>query len=176
MDHQRRSLGLPGLSTIKDILAAWGFLKYSTQKRNMAAWILYEEFLVYLHVTFDIDRGVEKLYRYNMLRVRSDIVEAALFRALTQQGFHIPKDAKARNLVDMAKKRGLISKNTAKLAIRIVDCRNNLHANKQQSLHIKVDPKLLDESDGLLALIRDDLGKALDQDAPDFPDPDEGRT
>lgn len=141
MDN-RKPLSIPALDTIEVILQAIEFLEYSTQKRNLAYLIQLRRLLMLIYENYKIDRGLSKVFKYNLIRINCDIMESTLYCALTTA--KIDPNPRTRShprleqYINAAKRYNLILKTTAERAKKVNTFRNNLHPNRQLELHAKI--------------------------------------
>lgn len=147
------------LNTINEILDLIPFIGYSTQKRNLAYLIQLKQLLQQIYNNYEINKGLRTIYRYNMLRCSAYIIEALLFCAMRQiKGFEIQAGkGKAMKLINAAKGLGLIKKETAQKAKKVIDYRNNFHPDKQAELHTKIDMEIFDELGDSINILLNEL-------------------
>ena len=144
--NTNKRLEINSLKTIKDYLQQMYFFKYSTQKRNIAYLMQLREFLLEIHKTYTIDRGLESMFMYNIIRTNSDIIEGLLYCAIIEIEPVKYSKIKAIQLVNAAKSKQIISKEIASLLKNTINIRNDLHPCRQNKLHVKITPQMYDDS------------------------------
>jgi hypothetical protein len=157
---KKSALMIDRLDTIEEILDTLPILNYSTQKRNLAHLIQLKQLLEQIFEHYEINRGLAIIYKYNLLKCKTDIIETLLYCVLKDRGFIVPKGkGKATKLIQIAKKFTVISKETANGALRMVDYRNDIHPDEQTELHAKVTREVFQDAESILSRMFGELKK-----------------
>lgn len=147
------------LKKIEDIVRSdLAFLGYSTQLRNLAYLIQLRDYLQGIYDSYSIDRGLGKMYLYNLLRINADIIEAYMFCFGKRAGFEIRRgrvDGKATKYINLLKSKGVLKKTLAKKLQTIINKRNDFHPARQVNLHVFVEQEILENSSAVVNELHD---------------------
>ncbi len=136
----KKRLNINSLPLIENILKDFGFFNYSTQKRNLAYQIQLFYLFVEIYQKYNINRGLGNIFIYQICCTAASIIEGMLFCSIRQSGIDLNQQGrhkKALGLINLAKSKGLINKDLAKRLQKIIDIRNDLHPERQKTLHAK---------------------------------------
>lgn len=157
-----KKLQINQLLKIDEILDKLLLLEYSTQKRNLAYVIQLKQFFTEIESHYEINKGLAKMYKYNILRINADIIETLLYCACIQCGFKIPQGkGLAMKVINLAKTKGIILKSTAKRATKIIRYRNDLHPYEQTELLSKVSDIEFIEAEETVKLVYSEVYRSL---------------
>lgn len=159
MDYEKDQLNIPALSTIDEILERLRFLKYRTQLRNVCHLVHMREFYGYLDEYYYLYGGTAKMHKFIMLKISSDAIENLLYCALCDCELGAENEAIKNGhiiyaeLIEVCKKRGIISKETAADIHSIRKHRNDTHPDNQSDLFVQMEDGLFDKEEDLLETV-----------------------
>jgi len=143
MEPERLELEIPSLRTVSDYRQQLIFLENGlnrTQIRNACQLLQLRQFMIYLANAYTINRGLGRVFLYNILRLEADICEGLLYSLQVKYLDQKPKNkVSLEPLINFAKTihepRPLLSRETKKELERLLIIRNNLHPTDQAELH-----------------------------------------
>lgn len=155
---------LSEIPAIKHLLQAdLGFLTYSTQKRNLCHLLELENLFDQIDKKKIVVGSLDVMCSYNLLRIRSDVIENLLFCAISTK--HKEKLIMGRVdfewCINYAHKEGLINSDIKQRLKQVQKYRNDFHPQRQHNLFVQIPNEVLVSLDSIVKDVIQELRRTL---------------